>query len=419
MSERLLKLDEAIASGLHPSLPQDQVPLWVDGRNIVFREKSVQPHPGQFVLLNKISPSPGLGVIELEVGGVPNLFWGTDQQLFRFATSFNPPDADDVSSATYNGLLNATSTSRATRWSFAQFGIWVIGVNGKTSPQDPPQIFKTGPNFANWNVQSKFTYAEIVRTIGPFVLVFNTSNGQNIVEWSDGLSDDPEIWTPLAANSAGDLFIRGMPSPILCVQPLGQGQGVYATDGLWIVEFIGAPLFFRANKLLEGIGAFGKDSVVSVEKLHYGMGPRGFFRTDGITFEYIDDPSIHDFVYQNLNRSQASKAIAWDDSSQGLVNFSYPQTGQTNNSITVSFNYRERNWSILDFARSAAISGSVFDFIVTIDRFGNVYQQAIESFAPSEAALPMTLVATARLKGGYGKFGYGQGGYGGEWVVNG
>lgn len=50
MTDKLMEITgEYVQSGIYPSLPQKEPPLWSDGQNVQFTERSAQPMPGQAV----------------------------------------------------------------------------------------------------------------------------------------------------------------------------------------------------------------------------------------------------------------------------------------------------------------------------------------------------------------------------------
>lgn len=416
MTERLLRADEQIVAGLEPSSPLDSKVLWADGRNVVFKEHSVQPIPGEALLVSKLEVAPGRGALELLVNGVPTLFWGTPKKLYRFKEGGAAEDVSNsgIGGGSYGGIIDSTATQAATRWSFVSWGIWAVASNGV----DPVQINKDAAEFVDLGgISGVFSTAEIVRTFGPYLIALNTDNDPAEFSWCD--TDDVETWTPSAINAAGSLLMRDLNSPIIAAEDLSTGGiGVYGSNQLHLIQFVGPPNYFGQRHLLSGIGAVSKDSVVPVEGLHLGMGPRGFFMTDGIQPRAIDDPKIHDFVYNSLNRDQISKVVGWDEPNLGITFWSYPQLGFSENNITVGFNRRNGSWGIYDFVRTAATSGSIFDFAVSIDASGNVFFRQIEGFTP-DLAQKLVLPASAGFVSGYGQGGYGQGGYSGSWATDG
>ena len=89
------------------------------------------------------------------------------------------------------------------------------------------------------------------------------------------------------------------------------------------------------------------------------------------------------------------------------------------NNISVGFNHKDNSWTILAYARTAAASSAVLPYPVSFDKYGNVYQQGIGSYAASGEGIPLELVPTVELQLGWGEGGWGQGGWGGWWSPNG
>jgi len=414
---KLVRIDgDVLMSGIVPSLPGAEPPLWVDGKNVVFRERSIRPEPGQFSMLEKIEKSPVVGILETLVGGRPLLYWGTKDKILEYDVSSVTPVVDRSRAGGYNGIQDATDTQPQTRWSFVAWGNWIVASNGI----DPVQLFRpgvdtqfqdlTGVPFSPFKV-------EIILKVKQYLLAFNGDDPTDSASrftfwWSD--ADDIFTWVSDPANTAGSLPIRDLPSPIVSAVPLGEGAGVYSTNTLHIVQFIGTPFIFGAAHIVDGVGAVGKHSVVAVGREHYGFGPRGIFRTDGTQVTYIDQPPIHEYVYGNFNRKHGSKVVAWLDPSLERVVFFFPSTGSNFNDRAVGYDYRNQTWHVPGFSRSAASFSSVFENPITGDVDGNLFQQSVEGI-PLGGPRPLALNATFNLKGtGWGELGWGELGWGGE-----
>lgn len=405
---------EAVHSGTHPSLPNQQVPVWEDSNNIIYEEASVKPSAGQSSLFSKPSNLAGLGVLEVILSDVRNLFWGTREALYRGVEGTIDPD--DV---TRNGGPVPYTGSDSDLWSLTEFGNQVVA----TQKIDEPQVFLSGASeFDDLSDQSDMpdTFrAGIVRKLGPFVLFFNTDNDQKEFRWC--AEDDLTVWTPQANNMARDEIIRDLDSEILCVEPLADGLAVYGKNQLFLVSFIGPPFFFSSNHLLDGIGAVGKAAVVSVGRQHFGFGPDGIFVTDGATFEYLDSPSVHEHIYVDiLGRDYANRVVAWHDREETIVYFAVPAgagagSGRPPPSSVVGYNYTRRIWSLHEYYRTAAASGAIWDNPIAITDTGMVLQQGIQGVPVQGEPAPITTLHSATFGAGFGCLGFGEGGFGGFW----
>ncbi len=445
MPEELGKIEQ-LDSGLHPSLPHDRVPLWADGLNVTFNEQAVQPFPGQFSIFSKLDSSPVKGMYEVQVEGEKILYWGSCQKLFRYVESKGVPEEITgtavLTDNLYDGVFAETATQKVTQWSFERWGRWMLATNGVNTPQIyvPPTPVTGAPGEYTDLLEQPgatalpFDTAEIFRAIGPHMLALNlrrngvkTGDTYSIVDdESNGYAwsgfDDVELWTPAASNQAGENIIRDMKTEIVAAVPLGRGIGVYGRAGLWLIDFVGAPFFFGHQHLLSGIGALSKHSVVPVGRMHYGMGQFGIFRTDGLQFEYIDQPAVHDFIYElnKLNRNQLSHVSHLHDPLTSTIIWFYPaEDDSVENTNAIAYNYKNKTWSIPNFIRTASAEGSVFNRPLSADKFGNIYVQGVEGTAPSGAIAPLLLEAEADLALGWGEGGWGELGWGGELSMEG
>jgi hypothetical protein len=398
---------EAIPSGIHPSLPNQQVPVWEDGDNVVFEEEAVKPGAGQSSIFSKPSNLAGLGALEVLLSGTRNLFWGSRQALYRGIEG--TVDPVDVTRITGGGAYTGDDGDL---WSLTEFGNQVVATN----KIDQAQVFLAGASdFDDFDNQSDLPTAfraGIVRKLGPFIIFFNTNNDQKEFRWCD--EDDLTTFTPEANNMSRDEIIRDLDSEILCVEPLVNGLGVYGKDQLFLVSFIGPPFFFGWNRLLDGIGAVGKAAVTRVGRQHYGFGPDGIFVTDGATFEYIDSPSIHKHIYTDtLDRNYADRAVTWHDREEMIVYFAVP-SGDGEGSI-VGFNYKKRVWTTHGFYRTAATSGAIWDNPIAISSSGMVLQQGVQGVPVQGEAQEITVFHRSTMRTAFGMLGFGEGGFGGEW----
>jgi hypothetical protein len=267
----------------------------------------------------------------------------------------------------YTGTLTESTVKAATQWSIESWGNWFFATNGV----DTPQVWKgTGSSFtvvANLVI----TTAEIFVRLGPHLLAFNTSTGKGHFAWCD--ADDPEEWTASAENSAGSLNIRDIDSEIVCAVPLADRVAVYSKERMYLVTYVGTPLYFGYQAALSGIGAVSKRSVVAVDRLNFGLSRQGFFMTDGSRFEWIDDPAIRTWFQDRVNWSQRSKISGYHDEAATQIIWFYPTTGNTEPSEGLGYDYQRRVWSIYSRAYTACIEREVFNNPVLADSLGGVF----------------------------------------------
>lgn len=413
--DRLFRIQDVIPSGVSPDLPPERAPFWLDAQDVIFKDGGVSPYPGYQRLLTNTQVSPVVGILEATVAGVPTLFWGSKSDLFRYdATNgvSNPGTG-------YTGIEDQTSSQFATAWSLVRWGEWTIGTNGVNAPQ----IRKVTSFGALSGVT--FNTAEIFIRYRDFLLALNTNNMDDGFEWCK--AGDPETWTPALGNNAGNLRIRDLGSPIRAGLLCGGNVLAYGDSRAAAINFVNAPFYFGARPVLEGIGAFSKRSVCQVGNLNFGICKRGVFRTDGVSFDWIDRPSptnpnraIHSHIFSDINVEQTSKVVVWHNRALQLILISYPSASSLYNDKCVAYDYIWDLWiPSLSRVPNAGSDEGVFNFPIVGFRDGGISIQDTENTLPGNEGSPLDLTAKATLTCGYGEGGYGCGGYGGEIDVTG
>lgn len=340
-----VRAGEAAESGLFPGVHPLDVPLWEDGRNVVFRDGGPQKIPGW------TSPAivTGAGIIR---GADANQKEDLTQVLYMGdATKLYSWDASTVTEegSGYTGQVNEDSSADATAWSFARFGNFMIATNGV----DEPQIDK-GSGFVDLGTAPDVpTRGQIAIKRGPHILLFNTNNGPNVYDWCD--EDDPEDWEITQTNAAGSQNIRDMDGEIKAACPFGEYIAVVGKNQLYLVSYTGSPFYFPYKPALSGIGAVGKMAIIEADRMLYGYGQGGIWRSDGVSFEYIDNPAIREWIQSQIDTTQLSKIVATHDSYNQTVWFFCPTTATKENTFGVGYRYATGSWTIVDFGRSACV----------------------------------------------------------------
>lgn len=335
-------------SGLFLSTHKMDCPLWIDGRNVIFKDGGPQKEPGHTQLLSVAGAGVIRGMDALQDdSGTQRLFYGDQANLYMWDTS-----TQNTISTGHTGALNESGVTPATAWSFARWSNWMLATNGV----DAPRIWKTGASDAAL-AGATFTTAEIFLRRGPHILAFNTNNGSLpgdiSFEWCD--ADLPEDWTPTATNAAGNAVIRDMDGAIKAAINFGEYIIALGKNQVYQITYAGSPLVFVYKPLLTGIGAVGKMAVVQAGRLFYGMSDGGIWQCDGVSFRYIDTPALKEYIDGQIDTSQMSKVVAWYDDTNEIVNFSLPTTGTGENTFTVGYRTTNQSWTIRDWGRSAAV----------------------------------------------------------------
>ena len=352
---------ELLVTGLKLDQYDLESALWKSGSNVRFSNSGVEKVQGYSAIFATTPTAPIRGMTAVVDSGIQKLYYGDQAALYESVAAGAPTTVGSG----YTGNLNGSVTSQASYWSMVGFGTWILATNGK----DAPQIFKT-TSFTTLNLDSQFTTAEVFMVSGPHVIAMNLDTNQKTVAWSD--EDDPETWIPDTANAAGSLILRELEGGIIAAASLGDKIAIYGKDQMFILSYVGAPFYFGYKPALDSIGAVSKAVVVSHGRLNYGLGRHGFWVTDGVQINYIDDPDIKNWVQDNVNWAQVSKACGYHDEENTQIVWCVPTTtGEPD--TTIAYDYERKVWSMGNIDFTSAIPREVFNNPLIADSSGDVW----------------------------------------------
>lgn len=424
----LIKLSSELLTGIHPGMLYDSVPLWQDGHDVSFRRGSIRPITAQQLLLARPESSPITGMAQYCIG-CPILgdrhvvFFGTANNIYSWEKNFGVVNRSKVGG--YTGGI----------WHFTQWGSWVIATNGV----DPPQLIKylEDADFSNLDTENvagrTFDTAQIITTYRNFAIALNTRNnhvsaitgGPTFIHFSN--LDDVETWDPIQPSgigSAGDLPVRGADSPIRAAILYRNTLFFFTENTGNTLNFLGAPLFFGLQLVLDRAGAVGKHAVTRMGNFLYGMSKDFIWRSDGNQVQVIDEPSIHRYIYDRLDREKMLGVVAWANHRDQIVEFHFPIIGTVGNSKAVGFSVETGVWSPLTKVRSAAVNFETSPYGITGTGRGNILRQ-VTSDVDSPLTAGESLMTPFTFEEeliyvlfGFGYLGFGQGGFGGVIAGN-
>lgn len=401
MSETLLTITDELAQGLFPDLKTRASSMWIDGRNVYFDDKALKGGLGEYALFSPKETAEVLGLHSVTSEGEKTLFYGTYDKLWKWTETAG---VEDVTGA--SGPYTGTDDNL---WSFESWGEFVAATNNV----DKPQLYKPGVGtFELMGGLDDIDYAEHVIERTPYAFLINNSFSDKNISWCD--TDNIESWVIGSPSLAGDLEARGLNTGIKAAVTYDNYIALFSQDEMRSLDFINSPYLFGINPKLKGIGTVSKAGVVAANGVLFGFGPRGIWVTDGTKSEYIAQGVLHQFIYNNINKSKWQKVCGWHDQIQSTVSFFYPTLGSTSNDRGIGYNYRNGSFTIFNYGRSAAQDTGVFDFGITGDKLGYVYAQSVLG-APSAAGLrpDIPLEAQYALSSGFGELGFGDLGFGG------
>jgi hypothetical protein len=223
-----------------------------------------------------------------------------------------------------------------------------------------------------------FTRVSAVHKSGPHLLAINYdkagASSPYDVAWAS--EDDPDTWVASATNSAGSLTLREATTQLRCIVPLGEATALYTESEMFILNYIGAPFYFGyETAMTSGVGAVSAKSVVSVDRLNYGLSRRGLFMTDGNSVNRIGDAEgINKYISDNIAEGEYAQVSAYHNKANTEVVWSIPFGGTLPN-IEITYNYSTNTFSKRTQNNSASLEAGVFRHAITTNSFGDIFYE--------------------------------------------
>jgi len=183
--------------------------------------------------------------------------------------------------------------------------------------------------------------------IDPMLIAF--SDQENALEFE-----------PLSTNTAGSLRLSSG-SSIVGGLKARQEVLVWTDTSLYSMNFIGPPLTFAVNLINEGAGLLGPKAAVNSPKGVFFMSKKGFYFYNGSVQKL--PCSVQDYVFSDLDESQAFKCFGGLNEEFSEVWFFYPSLTDEEREITryVIYNYEENSWSIGSLERYSWLAAGVLN----------------------------------------------------------
>ena len=268
-----------------------------------------------------------------------------------------------------SGLLFNTQPFAFTN--FGELLLFVSGSDGKVyqwSPQGGGN-HSTPDTIATQVTNSPTNASGVLVTNERHVLCFGAANNPRKISWSsrETLTD----WTPTATNSAGDLeVVTG--GEVLGGVKYGTDVIVFTDVGINKVYYTGAPFIYGIQEAGQNCRAASMRTVVNAGDFICWMGDNSFYLYNGRVQKIPSD--VHDFVFDNINYQYRRAATGGHNQLFSEVWWFFPSGESTVPNKYIIWNYKEQHWSIGELDRSFWIDQGVFDYPISGDSTGLIYE---------------------------------------------
>ncbi len=264
------------------------------------------------------------------------------------------------------------SYAPATSWALDNWGEYLVACADTDGKIYEWQLGFTSPTLAAAITNAPTNCLSVVVTAERFIFALGAGGNPRKVQWCD--QENNTVWTPATTNQAGDY-------ELVTPGALMAGKRVRGLTLLWTdtdvhsAQYIGQPFVYGFEKIGSGCGLISKQAVSVMESSAIWMGTSGFWIYDGSVRPLVSD--VGDYVYRNINPSQASKAYSVHFSAFNEVWWFYPSANSTEVDSYVTYNYRENHWNIGLLSRTCGTSSGVFRTPLLVGTDGFVYDHEV------------------------------------------
>lgn len=202
-------------------------------------------------------------------------------------------------------------------------------------------------------------------------VVLGADGDRRAMAWAD--YENNTLWTPDANNAAGDWRFQTKGTLVAGTRLRGGGNLIWTTTEAHLMSHIGGTLVYRFESRGSNCGLVGPRAFQELDDTVVWMGKNNFFSYTGgrVTVLPCD---VHDYVFTDINLTQAAKFHCGRINAFGEVLFFYCSAGSTVIDRCVSLNVREGHWNIVDpagvMARGCWADADAFTWPLAVDADG-------------------------------------------------
>jgi hypothetical protein len=173
-------------------------------------------------------------------------------------------------------------------------------------------------------------------------------------------------WTPSTTTSAGqfDLTTKG---ELMAGRRTRRQSVLWTSVDVYAMTFVGGGAVYAFEQLGDNCGAISPNSMVSIGDVVFWMSnAKKFFVYDGALQALNCD--VLDYVFQNLDSTQAAKVYAVTNTLFNEILWFYPTSDNKDalgnptqeNTAYVAYNYKDKTWAIGNLGRASGIDRGIF-----------------------------------------------------------
>jgi hypothetical protein len=175
-----------------------------------------------------------------------------------------------------------------------------------------------------------------------------------LIRWAS--QDEPQVWGPSTANSAG--FIRvSRGSGIIRGMATRQEILVWTNSSLYSLQYVGTTDVFALQELADNISIISPRAVATANNVTYWMGQDKFYVYNGQVQTL--PTTLRQHVFQNLNFDQTDQIVSGSNEGFTEIWWFYPSANSNINDSYVIYNHLENVWYYGSIVRTAWLDTAI------------------------------------------------------------
>jgi len=232
---------------------------------------------------------------------------------------------------------------------------------------DPMTNIATNTTVSNAPTKSRLM---LVSGTDRFIILFGTettiadasSQDDMFIRWC--AQDDVNTWIPTTTNTAGSQRLTDG-SRIISAKRSRGAVLIWSDTALYQMQLIGAPFIFGFSQLGSNCGTIGLHAAIEINGTAFWMGRDSFFQFDG-TVQKIPC-TVEDYVFTDIDEANQKDVFSAANSEFNEVTWFYPTNGASQVDRCVTYNIKERVWSVGTLARTSWADKGVYNFPYATD----------------------------------------------------
>lgn len=339
-----LEVNDVGSIGLIHDVPGFQLPpeAWTVARNVQCIDGSMAKAKGHSQIFGTPGVAPHFAMNVLSLGGV---FW-----LYTSLTKGYVYDGTTHTDITRT--VGGDYTAAGTRfWNGTIIGGIPILNNGSDVPQFwalPYDVATKLTALTNWPATHR---AKIIRSLGQFLFAAGITKGSTVYPHMVKNSHPtvpgsvPASWDETdATKDVREYELSDVNSGVIVdMLPLRGRMVIYKEGSAWIARFVGGRKIFSIDSLFETAGLLSERcaALLNDGQRQVVLSQDDLFIHDGNSVQSIADRRVRKALFNDIDVTNYRNTFVYVDPETDLVKVCYPETGQTNPSKALVWNYRE------------------------------------------------------------------------------